>query len=127
MFIRALQGHTGKNLDISTFFSQKDSEGTRAIQVSYCFLKIRRFQNNLQKPVPGGFGTSNGRNAVYFSLVSPLDPDTDPRYKPYFHLKNRHGRLFVIDLEAAQNPLEFLPNSERECLVLRHSSVRVPR
>ena len=59
MFIRALQGHTGKNLDISTFFSQKDSEGTRAIQVSCCFLKIRRFQNNLQKPVPGGFGTSN--------------------------------------------------------------------
>ena len=77
--------------------------------------------------MPGGVETNKSRKAVYISLVSPLDPDTDQRYKPYFHLKNRHGGSFVIDLEAAQNPLEFLPNSERECLVLRHSSVRVPR
>ena len=75
--------------------------------------------------MPGGVETNKGRKAVYFSLVSLLDPDTDRRYKPYFHLKIRHGGLFVIDLEAAQNRLEVLPNSERECLVLRHSSVRV--
>ena len=56
--------------------------------------------------MPGGFGTSNG-HAVYFSVVLPLDPNPDPRYKPYFHLKNRHGQLFVIEVEAAQNPLEF--------------------
>ena len=32
--------------------------------------------------MPGGFGTSNGKKAVYFSLVSPLDPNPDPKYKP---------------------------------------------
>ena len=30
----------------------------------------------------------------YFSLVSPLDPNPDPKYKPYLHMKNHH----VIDL-----------------------------
>ena len=44
---------------------------------------------------------------MHFSLVSTLDPSPDPKYKPYIHRKNRHDRLFVIDLEAAQNSLEF--------------------
>ena len=66
--------------------------------------------------MPGGVETNKGRKAVYFSLVSPLDPDTDPKYKPYFHLKNQHDPLFVIDLEAAQNPAGSLSDCERERL-----------
>ena len=57
--------------------------------------------------MPGGFGTSKGRKSVYSSLVSPLDRNPGPKYKPYLHMKNDHGRLFVIDLEAAQNSLVF--------------------
>ena len=57
--------------------------------------------------MPGGFGTSKCRNTVCFSLVSPLDPKPDPKYKPYLHMKNHHDRLFVIDLEAWKNSLEF--------------------
>ena len=63
--------------------------------------------------------------AVYFSLVSPLDSNPDPKYKPCLRLKKHHDRLFVIDLEAAQHSLEFSSAYERECLVLRHISVRV--
>ena len=57
--------------------------------------------------MPGGFGTSKGGKAVYFSLVSPLDQNPDPKYKPYTDMMNHHDRLLGIDLEAAQNSLEF--------------------
>ena len=40
---------------------------------------------------------------MYLSLVSPLDQNPDPKDKPYLHMKNHHGRLCGIDLEAAQN------------------------
>ena len=43
---------------------------------------------------------------VFFTRVSPLDPNPDPKYKPYLHMKNHHHRLVVIDLEAAKNSLE---------------------
>ena len=62
-------------------------------------IKFRRL-------VPWGFRISKGRKAVYFSVVSPLDPNPDPKYKPYLHMKNHHERLFVMDLEA-QNSLGF--------------------
>ena len=57
-----------------------------------------------------------------FSFVSPLDRDPDPKYKPYLHLKNHPTNCFVNDLEVAQN--SFFPNSERECLMLQHTSSR---
>ena len=45
---------------------------------------------------------------MYFSLVSPLDPNPDPKYiKPYFHMKNHRDRLLMVDLAATQNSLEF--------------------
>ena len=44
---------------------------------------------------------------MYFSLVSPLDPNPDRKYQPYLHMKSHHDRLFVTDLEAAQDSLEF--------------------
>ena len=83
--------------------------------------------------MPRFFGISKGRNAVYFSLVSPLDPNPDPNYKPSFHMKNHHDRWFVIDLEAAQNSLEFCQtaNGSVPCfdtvLAELHSSGGVPR
>ena len=57
--------------------------------------------------MPGGFGISKGRTAVYLSPVSPLGPNHDPKYKPYQHMKQHRDRLFVMDLEAAHNSLEF--------------------
>ena len=52
--------------------------------------------------MPGGLGTIRSRQAVYFSLVSPLGQNPDPKYKPYLHLKNHHDFESVIDREAAQ-------------------------
>ena len=97
MFIRALRGHSGKNLDISTFSRKRIEKGHEP------FLYRVGFPRNEDStisggPVPGGFGKNRDRKAVYFSLVSP-----DPKHKPYFNLKNHHDLLFVIDLEAAQN------------------------
>ena len=74
MFIRALQGHSGDNLE--------ERPGT--ISVAYWVLKNEDT-----------------------TLVSPLDQNPGPKLKPYLHLKNHHDLLFVIDLETAQNSLEF--------------------
>ena len=41
----------------------------------------------------GGFGTTKGRESVCFALASSLDPNPDPNYKPYLHLKNHHDLL----------------------------------
>ena len=76
--------------------------------------------------MPRGFGTSRGRKSVYFSIGSPLDQNPDPKYKPCPHLKKHHDFVFVIDLAAAQNSLEFYQHGDRECFMLRHSSSRVP-
>ena len=74
----------------------------------------------------GVLGTNTGRKMVYFSLVPPLDPYSDPKYKPHLHMMNHHDRLFMIDLDAAQSSLEYCQTTKgSECLVLRHSSVRV--
>ena len=63
-------------------FSQKDGEMIRIIAVSCWILKTWRFKNQLEGLVPGWFGTSKGRKAVYLSLVSPLDANPDPKKKP---------------------------------------------
>ena len=57
---------------------------------------------------------------MYVSVVSSLDP------KLYLLMTNHHDRLFVMDLEAAQNSLGFYQTANGESLVLRHSSVQVP-
>ena len=57
--------------------------------------------------MPASYGRNRGRKAVYFSLVSPLDQNPDPKYKPYIHLKCDHDFMFVIDLESAQNAIDF--------------------
>ena len=44
---------------------------------------------------------------MYFSLVSPLDQNLDPKCMPYLCLKNHHHLMFVIELESAQKSLEF--------------------
>ena len=56
--------------------------------------------------MPRRFGTSKDRKTMYFSLVSPLDPNSHTKYKPYLHMKNHHDRLFVIDLGSAKNSQE---------------------
>ena len=55
-------------------------------------------------------------SSVYVSLVSPLDQNPDPKYKPHFHLKNHPDLLFVIDVEAAQNSLEVYQTANRSAL-----------
>ena len=37
--------------------------------------------------VTGGIGTNESRKSVYVSLVSPLDPCSDPKHRPYIHEK----------------------------------------
>ena len=64
-------------------FSQKDRERIRIIAVSHWLLE---------------------RNCT-FSFVSSIDPNPDPKH--HFHMKNHHDRLCQIDLETAQNSLEF--------------------
>ena len=106
MYVRALQCHSSENVYMSTFSPNKIEKGDASLLYHVGFsghedpIKFRRL-------VPWGFRISKGRNAVYFSVVSPLDPNTDPKYKPYLHMKNHHERLFVMDLEAAQNSLGF--------------------
>ena len=125
MYIRALQGHSGENLDFSTLSSKQKEKG-------YAPFLYRVGSSRNEYPiksggrVPGGFGISRVRKAVCSSRVSSLDPNPDPKYKPCYHLNKHHDRLSEFDFDAAQNSLEFLSDSERECLVLRHSSVRVP-
>ena len=55
--------------------------------------------------LPGGFGTSRCRKDSASSLVSSVDPNPDPKH--HLHMKNHHDRLCEIDLETAQNSLEF--------------------
>ena len=56
----------------------------------------------------GGVGTSKRqkRSVLLTRLAIGSDP-SNPKYKPKLHLQNQDDRLFVIDLEAAQNSLEF--------------------
>ena len=57
--------------------------------------------------VPGVFGYHEGREKVYFSLVSPLDQTNEKKYKPYFLVKEVHDVIYLIDLQAAQESLVF--------------------
>ena len=107
MYIKALQGHSGDILDISTF-SHTEIETGHASLLYHTVSPRHEGSIRSRRFVPGRFWLSKGRQAVYFSLVSPLDPNSDPKYKPYVHMRNQHDRLFVIDLEAAQNSLDFL-------------------
>ena len=66
--------------------------------------------------MPRRFGTSKDRKTMYFSLVSPLDPNSHTKYKPYLHMKNHRDRLFAIDLEPAQNSLEFFQTANGSVL-----------
>ena len=121
MFIKALQGHSSKNLDMPVFFLKERSR----LDAHRCCLNLgySRYEDSimLEAVLPGGFGTSKGRKAMYCSLVSPRDPTPDPKCKPYLHLKNHHDRLFVTDLEAAQNSLEFYQTANES--VLCHDTV----
>ena len=107
MFINALQGHSGKNLDFSTFFSETDRERGYAPLLYHMGFSRKEDTLNSGGIAPGGFGTNKGRTAVYFTLVAPLGWHPDPNFKPYLHLSKHRDLLFVIDLEAAQNSSEF--------------------
>ena len=104
LYIRALQGQSGKNLEKSTFSHKNIEKRQRAISVS-CWILEKQDSMKSGGLVPGGFGTSKGRKAVYFSMASPFNPCADPKYKPYTHMKNCHDRKSVIDLEATQNSI----------------------
>ena len=76
--------------------------------------------------VSGGFETSQGRISMYLSLVSPVDPNPDPKYKHHFHMKNHHDRLFLNSLEAAQNSLGFYQTANGTVLCHDTVSSRFP-
>ena len=120
MFIRALQGHPGKNLDISTLSRKKIHKGYTSMLYHIGFS---RSEDSITSGglVPGGLGTRKGKRALYFSPVPPVDPCPGPEYKPYIHWKNHHARLIVIDLEASQMSLEFCQTAKGS--VLCHDTV----
>ena len=72
IFLRALLGHSGKNLDTSTFSHRK------IVKAHHCCIVSDSQDTKIQKKSgglgPGGLGRSTSRKSVYFSLVSPLDP-----------------------------------------------------
>ena len=102
LYIRALPGHSGENLDFSTL-SHKQIEKGQASSLHH--IGFSRHENPIKSGgrVPGGFGISRGRKTVCSSRVSSLDPNLDPKCKPYHHLNKHHDRLCVFDLGAAQN------------------------
>ena len=91
MCIRAPKGLSGKNLDLSTCSHKKIEKGYAPF-LSY--IGFSRSEDSIKSGglVPGCFGTSKGRKALYFSLVLPLDPCSHPKYKPYIHMKNHHDQ-----------------------------------
>ena len=95
MFIRAPQGHSGNNLDFSTCSLIKIERGYATFRYH---IGVSRNEDSIK---------IRRTCTVCFSLVSPLDQNPDPKYKPCLHLKNHHHLLFVLILEAAQNPLDF--------------------
>ena len=105
MFIRALQGHSGKNQDMSRFSQRRLRKDTHHVCIS---LDFSRCEDSIKSggPVPAGLGNNKGRKAAYFLPVPRLDPYPNPKYKLHFHMKIHQDRLFVIDQEAAQNSLE---------------------
>ena len=94
-----------KNLDILTL-SQKIEQGYSPV------LNHVGFSRNEDSKKSGGLVRGSWKeqrqegSALLIRFVSGSKPP-DPKYKSYFHLKNHHDRLFVVDLEAAQNSLEF--------------------
>ena len=105
-FIGALQGHSGKNLDVPTLSLRKIEKGFASL-LSHIGSSRDEDSATTGGLLQGGFGQSKGRKTVYFSFVSPLDSNPNPKYKPHFHLKKQYDLMFVIDLEAAQNSRDF--------------------
>ena len=70
MFIGALQGHSGKNLDMSTF-SRKKIEKRFAPFLYHIGFSRSEDSITSGELVLGSLGTSQGRKAVHFSLASP--------------------------------------------------------
>ena len=92
MCIRAPKGHSvKKNLDISTCSHKKVEKGYAPFLNHIGFSRSEDSEKS-GGLVPGGVGTSKGRKALYFSLVLPLDPCPDPKYKPYIYMKNHHDQ-----------------------------------
>ena len=92
--IRAIQSHTSQNLDIVTFVHLGNSPDEDSIKAGGV--------------LPEGFGEETKKSACYFSLVTALDKNPDTKYKAYNYLKHHHDRMYVSDLPAAQELLDFL-------------------
>ena len=73
LYITAPQDHSGKNLNISTFSHKKIEKGhaTCLHHIGFSRSEISIKSGGL---VPGFFGRSKDSKAVYFSIVSSLDP-----------------------------------------------------
>ena len=105
--IRAIQSHTSPNLDILTLSHSKNEKGNAQFLVH---LGNSSDEDSIKAGgvVPEGFDQETQVQACYFSLVSALDMNPDPKYKAYNYLKHHHDRMYVSDLPAAQELLGFL-------------------
>ena len=99
--IRALQGLSEDNLGISTFSHTRIEKGYAPLlyHVGCSRNEASRNQEDLYQK---GSCRSEGRLAVYFSLVSPLSLDQNPdsKYKPVFQQTKRPffgGSIFAVN------------------------------
>ena len=101
IFLKALLGHSSKNLDTSTFSHRKIVKGYASLLYRIGFsrqedsIKIwRTWAKRSRKKYKQKIRVLLARVAIGST-------------KPFLYFKNHHDRFFVIDLKAAPNSLEF--------------------
>ena len=103
--IRATQCHSVQNFEISTLRHSKFETG----YASYLYhVGCSRNEDSIKsgRVVLGGFSEKKGRNAVYFSLVSPLDKDHHSQVQAVTHVKRHHDLVYVVDLDRTKHSLD---------------------
>ena len=70
VFIRALQGHSGKSLDISMFSHRKIEKWIRTISVSYAILQTRIFSKIRRTRTRRFWNKQRQENNVLLTLVA---------------------------------------------------------
>ena len=103
VYIRALQSHSGKNLDISMLSHKKIEKGYEPLLYHIGFSK-HEDSIKTERLVQGGFWNEQRQKSSVLLTRIAIGSEPGPEVQA---LSSNHDRLFVIDLDAAQNSLEF--------------------
>ena len=117
MYIRAPQGHSGKNLEISMSSHRKIEKGYESWLYHIGFSKHKDSKKS-ERLVPGSFWNEQRQTSSVLLTRIALGSEPGPEVQA---LTSNHDRLFVIDLDAAQNSLEFYQKANGS--VLCHDEV----